>query len=233
MGRQNNGNVAVGTVVNGSTGSSTDLETGYLGPGKRVWEERVSTSSSSAASASPASFFFPSAAAAAATAATAAANGNPSRLNLKRRISKDMNVPGVDDERDSSAGTPVSGNTIYTSGPTDGALDSDALSREFAGISTAGPIKGEGFGRGTGSMDVQDGMRGTNNGAGGGNGDGGGAGGGSNLSGPVSAPGGGSDMEKLVMNVATKGMQQALQYGLRHTFTIILEKKVNATRNPA
>ncbi|CAM9190921.1 unnamed protein product [Scytosiphon promiscuus] len=33
------------------------------------------------------------------------------------------------------------------------------------------------------------------------------------------------DLEKMVVSVATRGMQQALQYGLRNTFFMLLRKK--------
>ncbi|CAM9979299.1 unnamed protein product, partial [Ectocarpus fasciculatus] len=33
------------------------------------------------------------------------------------------------------------------------------------------------------------------------------------------------DLEKLVVSVATRGMHQALQYGLRNTFFTLLRKK--------
>lgn len=38
----------------------------------------------------------------------------------------------------------------------------------------------------------------------------------------------GDDLEKLVVSVATKGMQQALQHGLRNTFFVLLRKKVGS-----
>lgn len=39
-------------------------------------------------------------------------------------------------------------------------------------------------------------------------------------------PSSGDDLEKLVVSVATRGMQQALHYGLRNTFFMLLRKKV-------
>lgn len=210
----------------GSTSSrngSMDLDAGYLGLGKRVWEERgVSTPSSlsaggmgaGGAAASPEnSFFFPSAAAAAAVAA--AVNGGtssvPSRPHMKRRISAEPTAAGIEDERRSpgvpgsdisnvvASTTGVAGGGHYRNGSHAGPTDPNTLSSEFAGIGSARAISDDGFSHGGGGG-LGVGLRG--------------------------AVGNSSDLEKLVLNVATKGMQQALQYGLRHTFTQILQKKV-------
>lgn len=39
-------------------------------------------------------------------------------------------------------------------------------------------------------------------------------------------PRSGDDLEKLVVSMTTRGMQQALTYGLRNTFAVLLRKKV-------
>ena len=56
--------------------------------------------------------------------------------------------------------------------------------------------------------------------------DGGGSVGGGGGGGRGGVPRSSGDLEKLVLNLATRGMQQALQYGLRHTFSMVLQKKV-------
>lgn len=205
-------------------------EAGYPGLGKRVWENRgvtanssrgrggeVGLSTPSLSSSTPPTFYFPSAAAAATN------GGAASRPRLKRRISSDLAASGIEKRGNSPvdakgvsdpmssagglSGSSTSGGVerFTTKGngntPPFNKTDSDALYREFAGIKSArsSSIKEEGL------PNVD--------GVGGSLGDGGG----------VSRSG--NDLEKLVMNVATRGMQQALQYGLRHTFSMIIHKK--------
>lgn len=245
-----------GAGGNGHSSGSGDLDAaGYLGQGKRVWDERgtskPSSSCGSAGGSAPTNaYFFPSAAAAAAAAAATAAaaavtssgraGGSPSsssssRQHLKRRISADAADVGIEGERaspalrgssssgvDSSAAAVAAKGNDCGNGSDGGAyingssLDAATLSSELTGMGTPAPLSDDGFSRGS---------NGGSGGGGGGRSRGSGSGGGQG-GGGRGASTSGSDMEKLVLNVATKGMQQALQYGLRHTFTQIIQKKV-------
>lgn len=233
----------------GGKNNVLDVDDGtYHGPGKRVWEKMGGAGSSGGSSdlvspgsgsTSPTSFYFPSAAAAAAAASSASAttpggnngSGTPSRPNARRKISTDPLPTFINDDGSGNTGAggggmarwdpmPSSmgaGGTRYggnSGGGTRRRNPSPPVNRDpesvgtkrnaFAGLGSARslPTLGEGP---------------SNNGDGGG----------SEIPGrPRSA----DDMEKLVVSVATRGMQQALTFGLRNTFAMLLRKKVGTHR---
>ena len=234
----------------GSEGPNLEDER-FLGPGKRVWNERgnssgrggsggtASMTTPSSPSAPQDSFFFP-AAAAAVSAGNGKSNGNKngtinsngngnnncningngndnwtvsSRPHIRRRISTDPSANGMEErtteKRNDQSLSSRSSNVSNGGGERladrmgstgSGGLNSDPMSSEFDGI------------RSTPSVALRHEQHSPSST--------GGAEGGPSLSKS------GSDLEKVVMNVAIKGMQQALQYGLRHTFSVILHKKV-------
>lgn len=230
--QSNRGVSSGGNASAAGEGATTDAEEGsYVGSGKRVWDDRAgyagsggsnSGGSGNGLSTPPSSFYFPSATAAAAAAA-AANGGTPSRPHLKRRISTDPSVNSIEEEHTPvgkvsrgdpplSAGVNGNGDGGNNGGGGSGGAhfangnssQIGTMGGDFAGIGSARPP----------SMRTE----GASNGGGRGGNGGGGA---------MSRPS--NDLEKLVMNVTTRGMQQALQYGLRHTFSMILNKKVRSS----
>ena len=210
----------LGTYDGGSVGdNNVDVDdSGYLGPGKRVWEKRAVPGSaggvgggsdllgqaSSSSCVTPAgSYFFPSAAAAAAAAAGPApgvgSGAPPPCPPVKRRIISAEPAPAsITDEQHA------------------GRRKRKPESAQPGARST--PIADELMSNGGGDIG---GGSGSGGGGGGGSGSGGGRGG---------VPRSSDDLEKLVLNLATRGMQQALQYGLRHSFSLVLQKKVCTVR---
>lgn len=232
--------------TNNNNNNMLDTHDGtYNGPGKRVWEKTARTGTSGgggsalatpgSGSTSPTSFYFPSAAAAVAAASSASATtpgsgnggGTPSRPNARRKISTDPLPTFIKDEGSGNVGTGAGGVGRRDSVPSSGGggggrfggnsgggtgrrnssplvnLDRESIgakSNGFAGMGSARslPTMGEGS---------------SNNGDGGG-------------SEAFGRPRSGDDLEKLVVSVATRGMQQALTYGLRNTFAMLLRKKV-------
>lgn len=221
-----------------SKSDAVDMDDGtYIGPGKRVWEKVGSGASTTGSGLStplsgstPAtSFYFPSAAASATSvpsaSATAVGNGGgatPCRPNARRRISTDSIPACIKDEysngtgrRDGTPSFTGGGGTRFggnSGGGGGGArrnspplinLDPDSIgarSGGFAGMGSARslPIKQDRSSNGDGAGNEGARLR------------------------------SGDDLEKLVVSVATKGMQQALQYGLRNTFFMLLRKKVRS-----
>ena len=238
---------------NGRT-SAIDMDDGtYTGPGKRVWEKTGAgagaggLSTPVSGSTPPTSFYFPSAAAAAtagSSSGSSAVVGNgggatPSRPNARRRISTDSIPTCIKDEysngngngnglvrRDSTPSSTGSGGTRFGGnngggGGGDGArknspplvnLDPDSIGARSGGFNGMGSAR---------SLSIKE-ERSSNGGGGGGGGSEGGG-----------RPRSGDDLEKLVVSVATKGMQQALQYGLRNTFFMLLRKKVGFKDSPS
>lgn len=186
----------------------------FPGSGKRVWDERSGVGARLSSSAPSASFFFPSAA-----SASAAENGMAAlQPHIKRRISTDAAANGIEEDH-----SPVQRN-----GRSDAAFSSYGISNGGSIDNDRGISNGGSNGSGLNVFGVlnSDSM----------NSDIAGVGSVRSMSLRQESPptsrgeGGlsksGNDLERLVMNVATKGMQQALQYGLRHTFSAILLKKV-------
>lgn len=205
------------STPNGSENLSLEDEV-FPGSGKRVWDERgegsgVGTSRMArlSSSAPPDSFYFPSAA-----AATAGNEIAASRPHIKRRISTDAAANGIEEDH-----SPVQRNgasdAAFSSGggSSGGSIDNDRGSggSNGEGLNAFGSLNSEPMNSDIARVGSVRSMS-------------------LRQESPLSSRGegglskSGSDLERLVMNVATKGMQQALQYGLRHTFSVILLKKV-------